>query len=274
MLAKLLATSAFLPLVWAFSNTVPLVAWSNHKNTLVDPFPELGQHGVDAILSGDQLCSFNIVVLIDQPGLHAQDLRTLSPSSAIPLRLKTAQKSLQLPYVRQDASSMLSEAIRALALRCDSKIHQVGAESEFELDESDKHALYLTLPPVSGEGAWRGHIMNKIGNPLARAIDQIESVSQNAVFIYTGSGMPGLDRRQTGEGDTDAPFSFAAVNGTSSSGILHKYQLLTPGLIVSLLVTFFVLVPIIMFSVQALTSIQSSVRLDTPKGPSQDKKKQ
>lgn len=52
----------------------------------------------------------------------------------------------------------------------------------------------------------------------------------------------------------------------TDGGILKRYQLLTPGLIISLLVAFFVLVPVVLMGVYALASIQSPVRLDAPKG--------
>lgn len=48
----------------------------------------------------------------------------------------------------------------------------------------------------------------------------------------------------------------------SAGGILKRYQLLSPGLILSLFLAFFVLVPIVMVGIQALSSIQSPVRLD------------
>lgn len=65
-----------------------------------------------------------------------------------------------------------------------------------------------------------------------------------------------------------APPSAAAPSKAASpeGGILKRYQLLTPGLIISLLVAFFVLVPVIFVGISALASIQSPVRLDAPKG--------
>lgn len=48
----------------------------------------------------------------------------------------------------------------------------------------------------------------------------------------------------------------------SAGGILKRYQLLSPGLILSLFLAFFVLLPIVMVGIQALASIQSPVRLD------------
>ena len=65
----------------------------------------------------------------------------------------------------------------------------------------------------------------------------------------------------------------AAPNSASPSkaaaptdGILKKYQLLTPGLIISLFVALFILVPVVFMGISSLASIQSPVRLDAPKG--------
>ena len=99
----------------------------------------------------------------------------------------------------------------------------------------------------------------------------MERTFPKSAFIYTGSSSVFLEKRQD---ELDSiPFSFAPANGTST-GILHNFQLLTPGLIVSLFVVFFVLLPIILTAVNALSSIQSSVRLENPKVVGQDKKMQ
>ena len=63
-----------------------------------------------------------------------------------------------------------------------------------------------------------------------------------------------------------SPAKVSTKTAPSSGGILKRYQLLTPGLIISLLVAFFVLVPIVFVGIQSLASIQSPVRLDAPKG--------
>ena len=63
---------------------------------------------------------------------------------------------------------------------------------------------------------------------------------------------------------SDAPV--AAKAAPTDGGILKRYQLLTPGLIISLLLALFVLVPVVLLGISALAGIQSPVRLDPPKG--------
>jgi hypothetical protein len=58
---------------------------------------------------------------------------------------------------------------------------------------------------------------------------------------------------------------FDASSNAPKTGILARYQLLTPGLIISLLVTFFVLLPIIFIGISALSSIQLPLRTEPPK---------
>jgi hypothetical protein len=65
-----------------------------------------------------------------------------------------------------------------------------------------------------------------------------------------------------------APSTFAPTGG-----ILARYQLLTPALITGLLLTFFVLVPVVLFGISTLASIQSPLRVQAAKGYSADKKK-
>lgn len=109
---------------------------------------------------------------------------------------------------------------------------------------------------------------------MSKTISAVERHFPKHLFIYTGSYSSDLERRQDELlGDGDLPFSFAAANSTGT-GILAHYQLLTPGLIVSLFVAFFVLLPIILIAVQALSGIQSSVRLENRKAVGQEKKTQ
>ncbi len=58
-----------------------------------------------------------------------------------------------------------------------------------------------------------------------------------------------------------------------SGGILKRYQLLTPALISTLLIVLFILLPIIMFGITALASIQSPLKVEAPKSYSAREKK-
>jgi len=98
--------------------------------------------------------------------------------------------------------------------------------------------------------------------PETRLASELERIGRNYprhLVILAGS------RRQDGP----AP----VPSGSPEGGILARYRLLTPALITGLLLVFFVLVPIVLFGVSALASIQSPLRVQPPKGYSADEKK-
>jgi hypothetical protein len=97
---------------------------------------------------------------------------------------------------------------------------------------------------------------------LANELERIGRSYPRHLVILAGS------RRQDGP----APVPSGSPS-PPEGGILARYQLLTPALITGLLLVFFVLVPIVLFGVSALASIQSPLRVQPPKGYSADEKK-
>lgn len=131
--------------------------------------------------------------------------------------------------------------------------------------------LYRAAPPAL--------LMLRTESRLSSDLTRLATAFPKHLVVYAGWS-PTYERRQYYEEDDDASldlFDFidmpAVPTGVSvrkavpsNAGILKRYQLLTPGLILSLLVVLFVLIPILYLSVSALASIQSSVRSDAPKG--------
>ena len=97
---------------------------------------------------------------------------------------------------------------------------------------------------------------------LANELERIERAFPRHLVVFAGS------RRQDDSAPEPAPSP-----SPPAEGILARYQLLTPALISGLLLTFFVLIPIVLFGVYALASIQSPLRVNAPKGYSADEKK-
>jgi len=93
---------------------------------------------------------------------------------------------------------------------------------------------------------------------LATDLEKIERAYPRHLVILAGS------RRQDDDSPSPSP---------PAGGILARYQLLTPALITSLLLVFFILVPVVLFGVSALASIQSPLQVQPPKGYSADEKK-
>jgi hypothetical protein len=212
----------------------------------------------------DGLCEFDAVVLVDQPGLHASDLRSLSPASFVAMHLQDSPSTAQLPYVRfppqgnslQDLANLVTQHCGARRLS-----FPVGAGPESLDSASGKHVLCLSMPAVTETAGARRRSVAEHEARLASELERIERAFPRHLVVLAGS------RRQ----DDSAPEPAPAPSPTG--GILARYQLLTPALISGLLLTFFVLVPIVLFGVSALASIQSPLRVYVPKGYSADEKK-
>ena len=108
----------------------------------------------------------------------------------------------------------------------------------------------------------------------SKAMEKVASAFPDHLIVYS-SDSSHFVRRQLGE-TSDSGSLFSAPNHTvADGGILKRYQLLTPGLILTLVVVFFVLVPVIALGVNALASIQSPLRAEAPRSfNAKDKKNQ
>ena len=104
---------------------------------------------------------------------------------------------------------------------------------------------------------------------LSSELAKIEAAFANYLVIYSGSPGSMLHAHQSASSVTFEPEVAAAPSG----GILQRYQLLTPGLIVILLISLFILIPIVFVGVSALSSIQSPLTNEIPKGFSAEEKK-
>ena len=84
-------------------------------------------------------------------------------------------------------------------------------------------------------------------------------------MVYTSSSpAPALVARQFPSAPDPRPH-IVANETLPAGGILARYQLLTPGLITALLISFFLLVPAVMMGVSALASIRSPLQMGAPK---------
>lgn len=118
---------------------------------------------------------------------------------------------------------------------------------------------------------------------LSSDLEIIASLFPKHLVIFTGLPSHLSARQVSTASESNSTLSISvpnialAPNSTvlEDGGILKRYQILTPALITTLLITFFILVPIIMFGVSALASIQSPLSSEVPKGfDAQEKKAQ
>jgi hypothetical protein len=112
MAGRALSFAALIPLVLGFSDTQPIVTWSSHRylfrknvpNTLVelihrsnilDLLPSklaTSAHAVsllESILHHDDICDYDAVVLVEQPGVSANQTQLVQPGFDMVLRSYT-----------------------------------------------------------------------------------------------------------------------------------------------------------------------------------------
>ncbi|KAJ3769971.1 BIG/ATPase V1 complex, subunit S1 [Lentinula raphanica] len=269
------------PLALAFSNTAPLIAWSSHSSNLIDRLPSASdilhsKNLFETLLLNDDVCDHEAVVLIHQPGLHASDLRQLPKTSHIARSISSAPSSRQYAYVPASSSSASSEEERvssfaqSVSEKCHSKLLNVLPGQRTGSVDSEKSVVIVNMPAMGTE---RGSVIAEYDALLSITLESLPS--SNHVVIYTGTP-PMHAKRQEILSTADRPVldlsedhspSPSMLAKSNKGGILHKYQLLTPGLIMVLLVVLFIFVPVLYFGISAMASIQSPLRLESmPKG--------
>ncbi|KAI0366226.1 hypothetical protein BV20DRAFT_1115443 [Pilatotrama ljubarskyi] len=268
----------------AYSHTYPVLAWSSHHSkALSSPAVAQGDKAdshtiASALYTHDDICEHDAVVVVDHAGLHASDLRALEPSCHVAKALSSAPSSLKLPYVesRGHHANPFKGLADTLSSRCGSRsVSHAPDLGVLEIDAGKgKHVVSISLPALEDgeEGASRKNSMAQHQSWLSGELSKIEAMFSNYLVIYSGSPASLLHSRQstTSSSTFDAA---AAPADPSAGGILKRYQLLTPGLILALLVALFVLLPIIFVGVSALASIQSPLSNDIPKGFNAEEKK-
>ncbi|KAK0242201.1 hypothetical protein EDD85DRAFT_946346 [Armillaria nabsnona] len=269
---------SLLPVALAFSDTFPIVVWSSHSSNVLSRLPG-STHSADlfkTILLDEDICVHDAIIVVDQPGLHASDLRSLPSNSHIARSLNASTTSRQYPYVHHDGYSASGDLIsfaQSVSERCNARlVSLMPGYGHASLDAGEKAVVVVSLPELSVEGYARKSNMLKHDDLLESTLSTLP-YSQH-LTIYSTSVLPTHHKRQSPDSPPVLDLSSTSV-APPKGGILARYQLLTPGLILVLLIVVGVLLPIIYFGIQALASIQSPVRMDAPKGfNAADKKNQ
>ncbi|CDO74210.1 hypothetical protein BN946_scf185043.g262 [Trametes cinnabarina] len=269
----------------ASSRTHPVLAWSSkHSKALSSPAVSQAAksdcHAIaNALYTHDDICEHDAVVVIDHAGLHASDLRAISPSHYVSRALSDAPSALKLAYVQSEDThtNPFHDLADTLTHRCGSRaVSHAPDVGHLDIDAGKgKHVVSISLPALEDgeEGASRKNSVSEHESWLSAELSKIEAAFSNYLVIYAGSPVPALHRRQSTSTSTTFEPAAAPADPTTSGGILKRYQLLTPGLILALLVALFVLLPIIYVGVSALASIQSPLGNEIPKGFNAEEKK-
>jgi hypothetical protein len=165
------------------------------------------------------------------------------------------------------------------------------------MKSGSRHVLYMKMPPLEGVSSHRKDAMAEHGMSqcqkshncklmenaefnLSSELEAIASLFPKHLIICAGTPFNLSARQAPSEFDSPlSPSLGSTLAGNSTvlqeGGILKRYQILTPGLITTLLITLFVIVPVIMLGISALASIQSPLSIEVPKGfDAQEKKVQ
>ncbi|KAH7878051.1 BIG/ATPase V1 complex, subunit S1 [Lentinula edodes] len=297
----LLSLLVFSPLALAFSNTAPLLAWSSHSSNFIDRLPSSSssvsgtlhsKNVFETMLMNDDVCDHEAVILVHQPGLHVSDLRKLPKTSHIARSISAASSSRQYAYVPAMFTSGENEHhlefAQSVSQKCHARLINIlagqGGDVDFQAG-GQKSVVVVNLPGV--EGSQSESRINGMVEHDALLFTTLDALPfSNLVVIYTGTppmhskrqedlnvsapARPVLDLTQN-EAASSSPSILAKKN---KGGILHNYQLLTPGLIMVLLMVLFIFLPVLYFGISAMASIQSPLRLDSmPKGYNANERK-
>ncbi|KAF8628156.1 hypothetical protein AX17_006026 [Amanita inopinata Kibby_2008] len=285
MTFRFLLVAALSTFVTAYSGTFPIIAWSSQHSNSLHSLPVTFSNTdspLTQFLHSEEVCSHDAVIIIEHPGVHASDLRSLSPSS-FTRRASSDPSSRSFPYVPMTSHIDVMLDADMISRRCNSRLVSFGPSESSTFDLEYKHVIHLSMPPLGMSDQPRKSVMSQHIAMLSTELDNIVSVFPKHMVVYSGSPLlPDILKRQSPPAaELERPVldvfdgsAFQSPNTTLPiGGILKRYQLLTPGLISVLLVVLFVLLPIVMFGISALASIQSPLRVEAPKGYSAREKK-
>ncbi|KAL9712417.1 hypothetical protein Ac2012v2_003655 [Leucoagaricus gongylophorus] len=268
MAVRLLTVALVLAAVGSTLANISLIAWSSSRSTALDTVPtkltsaEFFSH----ILNDDQLCEYDAVAIIDQ-------LNTINraPSTHIARSISSAQYSRSFELT---GSIDLPSTARSLSSRCGARFlnYSPGPSSSGDvfLEEGTKHVLSLNILKSQDSSDIGEHEESVLKAELAA----ISSVFPSHFIIYSSSGLSNFQVRQA----PDA-MSRPVIGVTSNNSSLRQPEpanppvhdpttsvIFTTGLITSLLIVFFILLPVLIVGVSALAGIQTPTRMEAPKG--------
>ncbi|THV04500.1 hypothetical protein K435DRAFT_850766 [Dendrothele bispora CBS 962.96] len=145
-------------LALAFSNTSPFIAWSPYSSDVLGclPLAITDTHSVqllEKLLLSDDACKHDAIVLVDQPGLHASDLRNLPSNSHIAQSLSSAPSSHQFAYVpltlpTTSTDSSLSVVARTASEKCGFQFVTTMPGQGGASFSNEKSIIFVTLPEL------------------------------------------------------------------------------------------------------------------------------
>ncbi|EJU06005.1 hypothetical protein DACRYDRAFT_102962 [Dacryopinax primogenitus] len=270
----------------AFKNTVPLVAWSTEPSCQLSDLQTESAvtdwNKALQILSASDICSHEGIILIQQRGLHASDLSLLPSSSQLSRRVRSSTSLFQAPRLKLSADLSFDALVANITQKCGHVLVDEWDSLHLgSLRPDTKYLFKMELPTIRGASADRRTKMQECESLLSDRLESLASLFPARLVLLAGGPAPPLSfsRRDVEDVNTHPPAPFYDTmqipsNQPQGASFLSQYQILTPGLVSALLVAFVIFLPLVMVGVGAVASIQSPMRMEGPKGVSQEKKHQ
>jgi len=213
-----------------------------------DRLPGPSVSSAETLLHSQAICKFDTILVASVPGLSVDDLHSVPRTSAFAqLFNQAAIHSISSSYEPNDIVSSISQ-------RC-------ARQVVVSMGESKGNIVSLLMPHVEDEQlSYRGDTVSSALDPIVK---QVTSGSSSYAVIIMGASTPSNPKLSIQHrSSVDSPFfspQLRATNGSAldhSKGLLHEYQFLTPGLLLTTIVALLVLFPILWFGVTALSSIE------------------
>ncbi|RPD56974.1 hypothetical protein L226DRAFT_468101 [Lentinus tigrinus ALCF2SS1-7] len=182
----------------AYPNTHPVLAWSSRSSKALSSVAasdavKTGSHTIaEALYNHDAICEHDAVVIVEHSGLHASDLRSLSPSCHMAKALSGAPSTLQLVYVESGdrTANPFVDMAGVVSRRCRSRAVSHSPGFDLALDaEQGKHVVSISLLPLEdGEmGSSRKSAMASQESWLSSELAKIEKVFSNYLVTISSS---------------------------------------------------------------------------------------
>ncbi|KAG8893600.1 hypothetical protein FRC00_010297 [Tulasnella sp. 408] len=263
--------------LYAFADTKPLLVWSSTDSPSLDSIASRGvltaqsESAIGDIVK--DACGYDAVIVIEQPGLHNSDLKNLPKTSFLAEKLRSAPSSVHIPYI-QDVDP--HGIVPAITKQCDSQTIPLTLGDTLEVREgpSGMKTIVIDLPELESHCTKRKQDMRQLDAKISQQLSSLAQTFPSHLVILAGTVESSFSRAHSKRrfDDLQRALPSAFVSSTSEEvqeraalpkgGIFHRYQLLTPGLITAIGITFGLLVPFILVVINALASIKSPVRSD------------
>jgi len=213
-----------------------------------DRLPGSSVSSAETLLHSQAICNFDTIFVANIPGLSVDDLHSVPRTSAF------AQQFNQAAVHSISSSYELDNIVSSISQRC-------ARQVVTSMGESKGNIVSLLMPNVEDEQL--SYRKDTVSSTLDPIVKQVTSGSSSFVVIIMGASTPSnpklsIQHRSLVDSPFFSPELRASKNSTlsHSKGLLHEYQFLTPGLLLTTIVALLVLFPILWFGLTALSSIE------------------